>query len=127
MDAALEKYYGPMDPEKKELLKSLQTLADQHYESVTKSWGQDYEYEADEFGMRYAAEVGWDHGGLYALIKILESIEGVNPERGWGTHPSATTRLARLNKIIEKEGWTSSANGNVQKKRFEHFVGLLDE
>ena len=120
MDESLEEVYGPMDPKQAEIVRKLRSLADDQYKSCTASWGQKFELEADEFGMRYAARAGWDYSGLTEFLKVLLNREEPNLGPGWDSHPPAKQRIENLRQIVESEAWSHS--GNFQESRFKEYT-----
>ena len=114
MDRVLEKYYGPRDPEQMELIKKLQSLADDSYKSCTEGWNHEFELEADEFGMRYAGATGWDYRGMLRFLKVLAGEEHPALGKAWGSHPPASERIDRLRALVQSQGWMPSDNRRTE-------------
>ncbi len=123
MDKSLEELYGPMDPNRAALIKELQSMADVHYKACTAGWGQKFELEADEFGVRYAKNAGWDYSGMLEFLKVLRAGEKPQVGKGWDSHPPASERIATLERLAKAEGWKHS--GIFLAERFGRFSALL--
>ena len=78
-----------------------------------------------EFGMRYAASVGWDHRGMERFIRVLGAHEGPSVGQAYSSHPTASDRIARLRRIVQSKGWIPS--GNLQRERFVKRTKCLHE
>lgn len=116
MDRVLEELYGPMDPQKAALVKQLRSLADESYKYCTGGWGQEFELEADAYGLRYAASVGWHPGGLVGFLKTLAANESDSLGEAFRTHPPSAERIESLRRIMREESILE--RGAINKARF---------
>ena len=78
-------------------------------------FGRDQESEADELGVRYMANLGYNPWGQVQVMKILaaESGGGAPPEF-LSTHPLPQTRIDRLSRLISQK--YPSARGNTENQ-----------
>lgn len=89
------------------------------------SYSRDQEIEADRLGMRYMERLGYDPTGAIEVQEILGRAGGGggSPEI-LSTHPSSATRIAELNKRLDKYYQHTRNNPQYQKfpERFQPFL-----
>ena len=59
-----------------------------------------HENEADEVGLMLSAEAGYDPRQAIELWRRMEAAGGAGPPEFLSTHPSSSTRIARLEKLM---------------------------
>ncbi len=64
--------------------------------------GRKVEYEADEVGMRIAAQSGYDPRASVSLWEKMAKKGGGSPPEWLSTHPSSANRIAFLRQLAEK-------------------------
>lgn len=71
------------------------------------SYSREDEYEADHRGVSYAHKAGFKATGMVAFLKKLEEKDKGRPRDPelLRTHPYTTARIARLEKIIERQDY----------------------
>ena len=69
---------------------------------VGMRFGRQDELEADELGVRFASETGYDPRSMIGLMKILDqSSEGGRPPEFFSTHPNPENRIQRIQAAIQ--------------------------
>jgi predicted Zn-dependent protease len=86
--------------------------------------GRDAENQADEFGAQYAAESGWDPGGVAGMLNTLARLDEATGSRkgvpNWlSTHPAPADRVQHVEQIVQKIGATGGA-GASDRDRLEY-------
>jgi predicted Zn-dependent protease len=67
--------------------------------------GRGEEYEADEYGARYTAKVGYDPRGIGTFFEKLEAREGGAAPPTWlSTHPATPDRIRKVDALVAREG-----------------------
>jgi predicted Zn-dependent protease len=67
--------------------------------------GRSEEYEADEYGARYTARVGYDPRGIGTFFEKLEAREGGAGVPTWlSTHPATPDRIRKVDALVAREG-----------------------
>lgn len=70
-----------------------------------KGYKRQDEFEADEFGLQYAAMTGYDVNGLVRFLNILEKMEvKLGKKKAYSTHPEARERLSKVEAIKNRLG-----------------------
>jgi predicted Zn-dependent protease len=70
---------------------------------VTMRFGRQDELEADNLGVRFGSEAGYDPRSMIALMKILEeSSQGNQPPEFFSTHPNPENRIQRIQEAIQQ-------------------------
>lgn len=70
---------------------------------VNLKYGRNDELEADELGVRFMLESGYDPASLIHVMEILEEASGgQSPPEFQSTHPSPANRIERIKEAIEK-------------------------
>lgn len=67
-------------------------------------FSQAQEFEADELGVRYLAEAGYDPEGMIRLLESLMELQERDPgtvEQFFATHPSTEERISRVRELID--------------------------
>ncbi len=63
-------------------------------------YSREHEYEADEYGLRYMAQAGYDPDAAVAFWgTMLKLSEGQEPPEFTSTHPTTANRIERLQKL----------------------------
>jgi predicted Zn-dependent protease len=82
---------------------------------VGMRFGRQDELEADELGVRFTSEAGYDPRSMTALMKILdESSKGGRPPEFFSTHPNPENRIARIEAAI-KERYPEGVPAGLEK------------
>lgn len=67
-------------------------------------FSRDNESEADELGVRYMTKLGYDPMGQVQVMEILQAAAGSGSSPEFlSTHPTPSTRIKQLKKILEKK------------------------
>ena len=70
---------------------------------VGMRFGRQDELEADELGVRFASEAGYDPRSMIGLMKILDqSSQGGRPPEFFSTHPNPENRIQRIQAAIQE-------------------------
>ena len=76
-------------------------------------YSRDDESQADEFGMRYMAQAGYDPHEMLGVMNVLKKLEadtpGGTPEM-LRTHPLATTRIERVQSLLNQNDYAASGH-----------------
>jgi predicted Zn-dependent protease len=85
-------------------------------QTVLLAHGRDEEYEADEYGVRYAARAGYDPRGIGTFFEKLAAQEkGGSATPTWlSTHPRTADRIKKVDQLARKAG--GSATGGRDPK-----------
>jgi predicted Zn-dependent protease len=90
---------------------------------VTKGLSKEDEYEADAFGCKNSARLGYNPYGLYQFIEKLKEVENKPGEKLkilLSTHPKPSLRLKNLDKYFQKQG-LSEGSGEDLSERYQDF------
>ena len=116
--AAME---GKITPEQAKLIKG---VSDASYEIlISKGYAKVDEFEADAVGTENIYRMGYTPYGISAFMKRLRKAEN---EKGaqWkillSTHPAPSQRVDKLQKMIEKKGW--SPNRPNHQERYQQMM-----
>jgi len=67
--------------------------------------GRSEEFEADQYGARYTARVGYDPRGIGTFFMKLEAKEQGSATPTWlSTHPATPDRIKKVDALVAKEG-----------------------
>jgi len=67
--------------------------------------GRSEEFEADQYGARYTARVGYDPRGIGTFFQKLEAKEQGSATPTWlSTHPATPDRIKKVDALVAKEG-----------------------
>ncbi|MGV4462826.1 M48 family metalloprotease [Ornithobacterium rhinotracheale] len=70
---------------------------------INLKYGRGDELEADDLGVRFMIEAGYDPHELIEVMKVLEEASGGNRQPEFtSTHPSPTNRMEKIKTAIEK-------------------------
>jgi predicted Zn-dependent protease len=75
---------------------------------VMLNYGRDREYEADQWGLTYAHDAGFDPTASVAVIKTFQKISGSEASKVeilFGTHPGNNDRLNAIVSTLRQRGW----------------------
>jgi predicted Zn-dependent protease len=86
---------------------------------IEKGYSRQQEGEADQFGVRYAAQAGYDPRGLTAFLDTLSIREGKSSQVGLvKSHPDPADRATALKRYLHEQGIGGQADP-VRTTRFE--------
>lgn len=85
----------------------------------TKGLDKNYEYDADKYGVAYAAAAGYDAKGLPEFLVKLKEQEGKGGSIFFTTHPPVGERIAKLEK---EELAKHPKSGQVLVERFSAVI-----
>lgn len=90
-------------------------------EAVVLRFGRDQELEADRFGMRYMAKVGYNPKAQRQVMEILGASMGTIEGSEWfSTHPYPQTRIEQIDSLLATE-FASVVNSNTHVFNAEQF------
>jgi beta-barrel assembly-enhancing protease len=71
---------------------------------VSLRFSRDDELQADQLGVRFMAQAGYDPRSMLAVMKILQEVEasGHGPPEFFSTHPNPGHRMERIEIAIQK-------------------------
>ncbi len=71
---------------------------------VDLRFSRDDELQADQLGVRFMAQAGYDPRSMLAVMKILQDVEasGHAPPEFFSTHPNPGHRMERIEAAIQK-------------------------
>jgi beta-barrel assembly-enhancing protease len=87
------------------------------------SYSRDQERDADQLGLRYMTEAGYNPLGLVQLMQILQSAAGGKGAPEFlSTHPNPGNRLEYLTEAIQEKYVTAAQNGRTGEAEFQQNV-----
>jgi len=94
-------------------------------ELLFKGLSRTDEYQADKYGITYAAEAGYDAAGLVSFLEVLRDKAGGDAPEGvsllFATHPDIDDRIDRANNTIDSKGY-DEAGGATLAERFDRYI-----
>ena len=78
-------------------------IAAQVGQMVTLKYGRGAELEADKWGVKLAAEAGYDPRAMIGVMKILDRASQGGPPEFFSTHPKPANRVQYIEEVIKKE------------------------
>ena len=87
-----------------------------------KKYSKDTEFEADKVGLDIMVAAGYDPKAFTSYLKTLESHQDTGSGGFYATHPKASERIGRLDKLIAKK-----PSVKVPKVRTERFLSATAE
>ncbi|MFO8011957.1 MAG: M48 family metallopeptidase [Phycisphaerae bacterium] len=97
-------------------------------------YSRDDEYQADELGIKYAADAGYNPWGVVELLTLLQAMQEADPGRFqemFQTHPLSSKRIERARLMLLQdpayEGKYSPAAADPHAARFETMRKTLVE
>ncbi len=90
--------------------------------------GRSEEHEADEYGVRYVSQAGYDPQGLVRFFQKLQEDEqkgGIRLPVWLSTHPANEDRIQEINDVIAREGLTGSDVGADRIKVIQDRIRAL--
>lgn len=70
---------------------------------VNMKYGRHDELQADEWGVKLAAQAGYDPNAMIKVMEILDRVSGEGPPEFLSTHPKPPNRIAYIKEVIAKE------------------------
>jgi predicted Zn-dependent protease len=93
---------------------------------IGMKYGRDQETEADDLGVRFMIEAGYDANSLIDVMRILEEASGGQRQPEYlSTHPNPGNRIEKIKLAIEKYSKTSNP-GQLNKPPGEPAIKLKD-
>ena len=87
------------------------------------SYSRDQERDADQLGLRYMTQAGYNPLGLVQLMEILQSAGGGRGAPEFlSTHPNPGNRLEYLTETIEEKYVTAAQSGELGEANFRQHV-----
>ncbi len=101
----------------------LDKVADKMTDAILAGFGRKEELEADEVGVKYAFDTGYDATGLPRFLEVLKARNaGAKSRSGlFASHPETQERIDKLTAQIEK-GSMTSASPNTLAARFNSSI-----
>ena len=97
--AAVLATYDPNDPASR----GSAAVAAMIGQLISMRFGRQDELEADNLGVRFTSEAGYDPRAMVALMKILDqSSKGGRPPEFFSTHPNPENRIERIQAAIKQ-------------------------
>jgi predicted Zn-dependent protease len=92
-------------------------FADEAFNAVFAGFGRADELDADEHGISFSANAGYDAAGLSLFLTALkERNSGSDTKQGlFASHPEMDERLQKLVALVKSNNWTG---GSVDQERF---------
>jgi predicted Zn-dependent protease len=73
-------------------------------QAVNMKYGRDDELEADQLGVHFMSESGYDPRSMVKLMQILaETSQGPEPPEFFSTHPNPAHRIENIQAAIDKQ------------------------
>ena len=76
---------------------------------MLQGFGRQNEYEADQYGVQFAHDAGYDPTAAYAVIHEFQRMSGNKDPNSmellFDTHPGNNDRLSAIRREIERNGW----------------------
>jgi beta-barrel assembly-enhancing protease len=97
--AAVLATYDPNDPSSRNSAAMAAVIG----QLVTMRFGRQDELQADNLGVRFSSEAGYDPRAMIELMKILEeSSQGNQPPEFFSTHPNPENRIQKIQAAIDQ-------------------------
>jgi predicted Zn-dependent protease len=94
-------------------------------ELLFKGLSRNDEYQADKYGVTYAAEAGYDAAGLISFLEVLKERAGGDAPEGvsllFATHPDVDNRIERASTVISTKGYDETG-GSILADRFSRYM-----
>lgn len=89
-------------------------------QTILLKYGRNQESESDSLGMRYMSKVGYDPKGQLQVMQILARVAGEGGgSEFFSTHPLPSTRIDRIQKLLDTEYKHTQNNPQYQLKEAE--------
>lgn len=72
------------------------------FNMINLGYGRNYEYQADELGVKYMADGGYDPDGMIGVMEVLEDIGGKEPGKIgmlFSSHPKTSERMMKVKEL----------------------------
>jgi predicted Zn-dependent protease len=92
-------------------------------------YGRDDELQADELGVRYAVETGWNPAGIGGMLTTLARLDEASGQTkgipNWlSTHPAPADRVENIQEVVKKAPSTAG-RGTDDAAYLKHVDGLV--
>lgn len=109
--AAVIAAYDPNNPDNQAAARMAQLVG----QVVNMKYGRNDELEADQFGVKYMAESGFDPNALVGVMEILAEAAGPNRQpEFFSTHPNPDNRIEHIQAEIKDE-FPNGVPANLEK------------
>lgn len=86
-------------------------------------FSRQHEYQADEIGMQYMTQLGYDPHAMVTLMEKLSAQDkGSRPIEFLSTHPYPEDRIKRLKTMIAKQQGVATQTGALNAEQFQRIV-----
>jgi hypothetical protein len=94
--------------------------------ALGKGFDKDKEYEADNRGAVYAHRAGYDPTQLAVFCQRLADASSGHSGGGWAsTHPSAKSRIEKLQALYAARGWSGLTPPQSRTERFDQMIAYM--
>ncbi|MCX5885823.1 MAG: M48 family metalloprotease [Proteobacteria bacterium] len=105
-------------------------LTDIIFLGISRGYSREYELEADELGIKYAAQAGYDPQAVHSFLSTLEQMEKENKEKTYhglfSTHPETRTRIDKAIEEVKNNPALTSKTFAVMSAEYKARIdGLL--
>jgi predicted Zn-dependent protease len=110
--------------------RNLGQLADLIFLGISRGYSREYELEADQLGIKYAALAGYDPQAIQSFLTSLERIEKESKEKTYhglfSTHPETKTRIEKaIEELKHNPSFTSKTFAVLSTEYKTQIDGLL--
>jgi predicted Zn-dependent protease len=109
----------------------LQGVAETALSVLFLKYGRDDELQADQLGVQYTAQSGWDPGGVPGMLRTLARLDEASGSRkgvpNWlSTHPAPGDRVQQIQAAVQKASTTIDGQPIVDRAEFmQHIDGIV--
>jgi predicted Zn-dependent protease len=110
--------------------RNLGQLSDIIFVGISRGYSREYELEADQLGIKYAALAGYDPAGVQSFLTSLERVDKATNEKTYhglfSTHPETKTRIEKaIAEIKNNPSFSSKKLATLETEYKNHIDGLL--
>ena len=110
--------------------RNLGQLSDIIFVGISRGYSREYELEADQLGIKYAALAGYDPAGVQSFLTSLERVDKATNEKTYhglfSTHPETKTRIEKaIMEIKNSPSFSSQKFATLETEYKNHIDGLL--